>query len=154
VGVQLKTGVEGLSIGAAFDYLEDGFRTVNWSDSGNPPGVFSYQPGTQLKPGSNWAYAIAGYLTFKATEHLSLAGRLDYTAGSDGTWYDSVEGENELVSATITADYALWANVLARFEFRWDGCLTDDKPYGGDRLVDGPSDENALTVAANLVFKF
>jgi hypothetical protein len=162
VGVQLKTGLEGLSVGAAFDYLEDGYRMVNWSNGTNQVGAFSYRPGTQLKPGDNWANAFAGYLTFKATDHLSFAGRLDYTSGSDGTWYDSVEGKNKLLSATVTADYALWANVLARFEFRWDTCLTDDKPYGGDRLfVDpvtrqggGPSNENALTVAANLVFKF
>jgi hypothetical protein len=107
-----------------------------------------------LKPGNNWANAFAGYLTFKATDHLIFAGRLDYTSGSDGAWYDSTEGENKLLSATLTADYALWANVLARFEFRWDTCLTDDKPYGGAEVTGGPSDENALTVAANLVFKF
>jgi hypothetical protein len=139
VGVQLKTGLEGLSVGAAYDYREDGFNA--------------------LRPGDNWANAVAGYLTFKASDHLSFAGRLDYTSGSDGTWYDSVEGKNKLLSATITADYALWANVLARFEFRWDTCLTNDKPYGGRTLSDGetgsgPSNENALTVAANLVFKF
>jgi len=139
MGVQLKTGVEGLSVGAAYDYREDGNNA--------------------FKPGDNWAYAIAGYLTFKATDHLSFAGRLDYSKGSNGTWgFLSSEGENELFSATLTADYALWANVLARFEFRWDTCLTDDTPYGGDTLFDGetggPSDENALTVAANLVFKF
>lgn len=134
VGVQLKTGIEGLSVGAAYDYREDGNNA--------------------LQPGDNWANAIAGYLTFKATEHLSFAGRVDYTTGSDGTWYNSVQNENQLLSATVTADYALWANVLARFEFRWDTCLTDDAPYGGETLAGGPSDENALTVAANLVFKF
>ena len=136
VGVQLKTGLEGLSVGAAYDYREDGNN------------IFT--------PGDNWAYAIAGYLTFRATEHLSFAGRLDYSAGSNGTWgYFSADGENQLLAATITADYALWANVLARLEFRWDTCLTDDKPYGGDMDDEGgPSDENALTLAANLVFKF
>jgi hypothetical protein len=121
-------------VGVAYDYREDGANTLN--------------------PGNNWANAFAGYLTFKATDHLSFAGRVDYTSGSDGTWYDSVDGENKLLSATITADYTLWANVLARFEFRWDTCLTDDEVYGGESLAAGPSDENALTLAANLVFKF
>jgi hypothetical protein len=134
IGVTLKTGVEGLSFGAAYDYREDG--------------------NNGLQPGDNWANAMAGYLTFRATEHLSFAGRVDYTTGSNGTWYNSIEGENQLLSATLTADYKLWANVLARFEFRWDTCLTDDTPYGGDSLYGGPSDENALTVAANLVYKF
>lgn len=134
VGMQFKTGIEGFMVGLAYDYREDGANAINVGD--------------------NWANALAAYLTFKATDHLSFAGRLDYTSGSDGTWYDSIDGENKLLSATITADYTLWANVLARLEFRWDTVLSDDEVYGGDSLADGPSDENALTLAANLVFKF
>jgi hypothetical protein len=153
LGMQIKTGVEGLMVGVAYDYMADGYRTVNWTDQGSP-GAFHSAPGTQLNPGDNWANAFAVYLTFKASEHLSFAGRLDYTSGSDGTWYDSVEGKNKLLSATVTADYSLWANVFTRLEFRWDTCLTSDKPYGGDTLAAGPANENALTLAANLVFKF
>jgi len=39
------------------------------------------------------------------------------------------------------------ANVITRAEFRWDHSLSDDKPYGID-------DENALTLAANVIYKF
>jgi hypothetical protein len=102
--------------------------------------------------GDNWAYALAGYVTYQATEKLKFAGRLDYTAGSDGTWIDAgtaglSDQQNELFAFTGTLEYALWANVITRAEFRWDTCLTDDKPYGR-------SDENAMTLAANVVFKF
>ena len=101
---------------------------------------------------SNWAYAIAGYTTFQATEKLKFAGRIDYTTGSDGTFFDAggqgvSDEQNELLSFTATAEYALWANVITRAEFRWDHRLSDDKPYGR-------SDENALTLAANVIFKF
>ena len=131
IGGSLLTPVEGLAVGAAFDYRFNGAN--------------------DLTPGSNWAYALAGYLTYQATDKLAFSGRADYTMGSDGTWFDAGDAgsnrHNELFAATITAEYALWANVITRAEFRWDHCLTDDKPYGR-------SDENALTLAANVIFKF
>jgi hypothetical protein len=132
VGGSLLTPVEGLAVGAAFDYRFNG-----------PNG---------LTPDSNWAYAIAGYLTYRATEKLAFSGRADYTEGSDGTWFDAgtagvSDRQNELFALTATAEYALWANVITRAEFRWDHALTDDKPYGR-------SDENAMTLAANVIFKF
>ena len=134
VGGSILTPIEGLGLGAAFDYRWNG----NTIDS--------------LTIGSNWAYAIAGYTTFQATEKLKFAGRIDYTTGSDGTFFDAgaqgvSDEQNELLSFTATAEYALWANVITRAEFRWDHCLSDDKPYGR-------SDENALTLAANVIFKF
>lgn len=132
VGGSLLTPIEGLQIGAAFDYRVDGANDVT--------------------TGSNWAYAVAGYLTFRATEKLAFSGRADYTKGSDGTWFDAgtagvSDTQNELFAATLTAEYALWANVITRAEFRWDHSLSDDSPYGR-------RDDNALTLAANVVFKF
>jgi hypothetical protein len=143
VGGSILTPVEGLGVGAAFDYRWNGNNLVTTD--------------------SNWAYAIAGYATYQATEKLKFAGRVDYTKGSDGTFYNagvqpvdpddpasvaaSTDEQNELFSFTATAEYALWANVITRAEFRWDNCLSDDKPYG-------QQDENALTLAANVIFKF
>jgi hypothetical protein len=132
IGGSLLTPVEGLAVGAAFDYRFNGPN--------------------DLTPGSNWAYAVAGYLTYRATEKLAFAGRADYSMGSDGTWFDAgtagiSDRQNELFAFTATAEYALWANVITRAEFRWDHALTDDAPYGRN-------DENALTLAANVVFKF
>ncbi len=170
LGLLVKTGIEGFSIGAAFDYREDGPNSVT--------------------PGENWAWAAAGYLNFQLSEKWRMAARVDYTRGSDGTWFngggvtgwvatdylgnsdgsttdgnengipdvnedDIVSGtglvlsdeQNELLAVTLTADYALWANVITRAELRWDSCLSDDKPFGS-------SDENAVTLAANLIYKF
>src|SRR5947207_6312428 len=51
-GGSLKTPVEGLSVGAAFDYRWDG------------PSA----PAVAFQPVSSWAYAIAGYASFQANE--------------------------------------------------------------------------------------
>jgi hypothetical protein len=132
VGGSIATPLEGLSVGGAFDYRFNGANA--------------------LTPGSNWAYAIAGYTSFQASEKWKLNARIDYTTGSDGTWFDAgvvggSDKQNMLGSLTLTADYALWANVISRAEFRWDHSLTGDQPYG-------ITDRNALTLAANVIYKF
>ena len=127
-GFNMLTGLEGLSLGAALDYRFNGPNTES--------------------VGENYAYAIAGYVSFAATEKWTINGRLDYTKGSDGTYFDSAADEaNELFAITGTFDYQLWANVLSRLEMRWDTSLTDDKPYAR-------SDKNALTLAANIIYMF
>ena len=146
-GLSLLTGVEGLSVGGAFDYRANGFNTVT--------------------AGKNWAWAIAGYLSLQASEKWQFSGRLEYTTGSDGTFYDAggtwgggvytppidpdgnpiSDVQNELFGLTLTAEYALWANVISRLELRWDNSLADDAPFGD-------SDENAVTLTANAVYKF
>jgi len=149
VGSTIKTGVEGLAVGAAFDYRKNGLNTITTAEN------------------ENWAWAAAGYVTYAMTEHMKVAGRLDYTAGTDGTFYDSgadglINHQNKLLSVTGTLDYSLWANVISRLELRWDHC-TNGKAYGGEGFVSdgeggtistGPDQENAFTVAANLVYVF
>jgi hypothetical protein len=54
-----------------------------------------------------------------------------------------------LGALTLTADYSLWANVVTRGEIRWDHNMGGDEIYHGtDR------DVNAVTLAANFVYKF
>lgn len=132
-GATFVTPVEGLSVGAAFDYRLDGVNTVT--------------------PVDNWAYALAAYVSFQASEKWKLNGRVDFSKGSDGTWYASgVPGgdHNEIGSLTLTADYQLWANVISRAEFRWDRSFGGDEIYG---LASNP-DRDALTLAANIIYKF
>ena len=68
-------------------------------------------------------------------------------------WYFSAlagkkPGErNKLLSCTGTIDYALWANVVSRAEVRWDHATDGSKPFG-------VADRNAVTLAANIVYKF
>jgi hypothetical protein len=133
VGTTLNSPIEGLSFGFAFDYRADGVRLV-----GND---------------NNWAWAAAAYASFQATEKLRLNARADYTRGSDGTFYDvandGVAGDkNELGSLTFTADYSLWANVITRAEARWDRSLGGDRPFTDDL------DKEAVTLAANFIYKF
>src|SRR6266536_384109 len=140
VGGSLNTPIEGLSVGGAFDYRWNGPNAVT--------------------VGSNWAYAIAGYASFQANEKWKFNARLDYAEGTDGTYYDrglnatatAPDGlknlQNRLGSATLTADYALWANLISRAEFRWDHSMSGDKPYGDATHNQG----NAVTLALNLIY--
>ena len=136
-GATIPTPLTGLTVGAAFDYRFNGANAVTVAG-----------PDT-----SNWAYSIAGYLNYQATEKLKLNARADYTTGSDGTWFDAgvqttiSDEQNELGSLTLTADYSLWANVISRLEFRWDHSF-NGKAYNAG------SDKNAMTVAANIIYKF
>ncbi|MBI2948592.1 MAG: outer membrane beta-barrel protein [Verrucomicrobia bacterium] len=131
-GVTLPLPIEGLSFGATYDYRDD-------SPIAGPAG--------------DRAYAIAGYLSYQCTEKLKLNSRVDYTNADDGTWYASAAAgkaagsHNELLSVTGTLDYALWANVLSRAEIRWDHALNGARPFA-------VADKNAITLAANIVYKF
>jgi len=144
-GFTIKTGVEGFSVGAAFDYRDDGANAIDAD--------------------SNWAWALAGYVQFQASEKWRMAGRMEYATGSDGTFYNAGadmglypgdpgfdpavadDSSNELFSLVGTLDYQLWANVVTRGEIRWDMSMNDDKPFGN-------ADEQAVTVALNVVYKF
>lgn len=137
VGATIPTPLEGLSLGAAWDYRFNGANATT--------------------PGSYWAQAIAGYVTYQATEKLKLNNRVDYFSGSDGSLAGlagvAPNVQDKLLSETFTVDYSLWANVITRAEFRWDRNLASDKTYGGlAGVADG--DRNAFTVAANIIYKF
>jgi hypothetical protein len=142
-GGSLHTPVEGLSVGGAFDYRFNG--------------------GNAVTIGNNWAYAVAGYVSYQVSEKWKFNLRGDYTEGSDGTYYDrgapgSTE-QNRLGALTISADYALWQNVISRLEFRWDHSMSGDTPYGGTGAASIPPandgvNHNATTVALNLIYKF
>ncbi len=132
-GGSLHTPIEGLSVGGAFDYRFNGPNAIT--------------------VGNNWAWAIAGYASLAATEKLKFNVRGDYTEGSDGTFYNRVgANQNRLGALTLTADYALWANVISRAEMRWDHSLSGDTPYTGS--TGAASRRNAVTLAANLIYKF
>lgn len=137
-GATIPTPLEGLSVGASYDYRANGMPS---------------------KTGSSYANAVAGYLSYQATEKLKLNNRFEYASGTKGTFFydDSTDASivtprhnDEVIADTVTVDYSLWANVITRAEFRWDHYL-DSNPgaFGGSNL-----DNNALSLALNVIYKF
>lgn len=155
VGGTVKTPLEGLSLGAAWDYRSDGPTVAGNVD--------------------NRAYALAGYASYAITEKFKANARVDYLNADAGTFYGFTAGtpggggtgedlasistsgagfnynsaaHEKLLATTLTLDYSLWDNVITRAELRWDHSLNGDRPYGnGD-------EKNAVTLAANIVYKF
>jgi hypothetical protein len=125
-GFTLNTPVEGLQVGAAWDYRDNA-------------------PGFATK--SNDAYAIAAYATY-GMDKWKLNVRADYTQASNGTWYATPHSDrDELGSLTADLEYNLWENVLTRLEARYDRALSGDRPFGTGQ-------ESALTIALNAIYKF
>jgi hypothetical protein len=149
IGGTIRTPLEGLSLGAAWDYRDDGPTFAGLTQ--------------------NRAYALAGYASYAVTEKMRANARIDYLNADAGTFYGfagaggytpgdieatgfGVAGVNshheELLATTFTLDYSLWENVLTRAELRWDHSLNGDRPFGnGD-------EKNAVTLTANIVYKF
>jgi hypothetical protein len=141
-GSTIPTPLSGLTLGAAFDYRKDGAPVT----------------GAGL-PSDNRAYAVAGYVSYAFTDQLKLNARVDYVNADNGTFYGDpgsgavyevlhTASREKLLGNTLTLEYALWENVLTRAEFRWDHSLTGDRPYGN------ADSKNALSLAANIVYKF
>jgi hypothetical protein len=130
-GFTLNTPLEGLQVGAAWDYREN-------------------FPGVGTTPGDNDAYAVAVYLSYGQDKWKANV-RADYTQGSPGSFpgYPAVGDREELGSLTGTLDYNLWENVLTRLELRYDRSLGGDRPFGAPQ-----DEESAITVAINAIYKF
>ena len=137
MGTTIPTPLEGLTLGAAYDYV--GYSAQKALTS------------------SAYASAASVYLSYQVTEKLKINNRVEYAWSTDGLWYTRGEGgdsdaRNELLGVTSTLDYSLWANVISRLEFRWDSAMT-----GGMDPVSKPfgiADKNAISLALNLIYKF
>jgi len=138
IGGTLNTPITNLKVGAAYDYVMLG-----------PDGIVG-----PLHHQSGYQGALGLYLSYQATEKLSLFTRGEYftesgylaAAGIAGTAASAFE-------VTETVQYDLWKNVLARFEFRWDHA-EHGSGFGGFAAGAPPNAENAFLLAANLVYKF
>jgi hypothetical protein len=133
VGASVATPIEGLAVGAAWDYL----AAENGGDG-------------------TYANATALYASFQATEKLTFHGRGEYFTQTGG---QSTGGETltmlpgKVLALTGTVQYDLWANVISRLEMRWDHQADGTgRAFGGSS---GSSDRrNAYLVAANLIYQF
>lgn len=124
VGTTLNTPVKALKLGASYDYLD-------------------------IRDNSNYAEAVAVYASYQLTEKLTLFGRGEYANSDNGAFL-----ANEVVAATATLQYDLWANVLSRLEFRWDHATDGSEPYGGKAIGDAGSKKDSFILLANIVYKF
>ena len=144
VGATVPTPVEGLKAGVAFDYvdLNEGNPTYNNSSSS----------------------ALAAYLSFAATEKLTLHTRVDYlqlggdgltttAAGSNLLGNPAFGAGDDFLTTTITADYQLWKNVISRVEFRWDHDLDEGSATAGDHFRSGTHTDE-MSLMANFIYKF
>lgn len=142
VGATVPTPIEGLKAGVSYDYLDlnEGSPAFNSSSSS----------------------ALAAYLSFAATEKLTLHSRVDYLqVGGDGVSAGTgiisafIPG-SDILSSTLTADYQLWKNVTSRLEVRWDHDLDNGNGNNGDQMrgggLTGHTDE--LSLLANVIYKF
>jgi len=130
VGGTIPTPLKNLAVGAAWDYR------ANSAGEG-----FS----------SSYASAVSGYLTYQMTEKLKLNGRVEYAVGSNNTWVYFANGShNEVLGVTASVDYNLWAHALTRLEFRWDHDLTGNGMFNDVNNLD----QNALSLALNVIYKF
>jgi hypothetical protein len=123
VGVSLATPIQELTLGASADLLFNG-------------GV----------GGESYANAYAFYTGYQITEKLKANNRFEYATSGYGAFLPG-RAEDKMIGETFTLDYALWANVLTRGEFRWDRSVD-----GGANPFDGQ--RNDLSLTASVVYKF
>lgn len=126
VGLTIPTPIKNLSFGTAFDY---------------------YATGKYANDATEYAYALAGYVVYKATDQLKMATRVEWAKSGDGLFgVRAPTGEEEFLAVTATLDYSLWANVISRLEFRWDHDLKSANLVGGMN--------NAYSLALNVIYRF
>ena len=116
VGAVVITPVTGLKFGAAWD-------TVNNMDIAGLEG---------------YASSMAAYVSYKATDKMTLNGRAEYIHGSAFDFAfannaDFAPQEDKVIALTGTLQYDLWANVISRLEVRWDSSA-DGSPHFGDNV--------------------
>jgi hypothetical protein len=145
VGGTLATPVTGLRLGAAFDYLDYQQMSRNTAAGNN----------VSLNP---YAWALAGYISFQATEKLSFHTRAEFTTEKLDLKIDGNElpdaREAKIFALTGTVQYDLWKNVISRVELRWDRSVNGHDIFGGNDATGAPDRKNAFLVAANVIYKF
>lgn len=126
LGATIATPVEGLRLGASFDYVDD--PVVGGADG----------------------YAAGLYASFKATDKLGFNLRAEYAKDAGLVAYAGPGAANpsKVGAVTATVQYDLWENVISRLEARWDHAMDGNGVYGnGGR-------KNDYLLAANLIYKF
>lgn len=122
IGGTMNTPVAGLKVGVAYDFAKD----LGGADGSD-------------------AWTLAGYLSFQASEKLSLHGRAEWVEADAGSIlsFATLPADTEVLALTGTIQYDLWANVISRLEVRWDD--VDAGAVGG---------EHTFGIYGNMIYKF
>jgi hypothetical protein len=133
IGATVNTPVTGLKAGACYDYAGVSEQSTTGGRSG-------------------FANAVAGYLSYQATEKLSLYGRGEYATASEASTFLA----RKVVAVTTTVQYDLWKSVMSRLEFRWDHAADGSAPYGGDpgNVVTAGTKKDSFILLADFSYKF
>ena len=156
VGVTTPTGLEGLSVGAAYDYRGFSHNKVMPSGYANAASFYTTYKHDKWSFNNRFEYATSGN-SYDA-----------FGVGYGGNNYPDIRAESlaaaaevgtpnrhpQLIGETFTVDYSLWANVISRVEFRWDHDLRGGPggPFATDRYANGQ--KNAISLALNVIYKF
>ena len=128
VGATIPTGIDKLTLGAAWDHLN-------------------------IDKSSADKDALALYLSLKTCEKSTLNLRVEYDVAGTG-----VGNSTEFLATTLTFDYKLWANVVSRLEYRWDHDLNAAKGAAttltGPFATAANSRNNAQSITAQIAYKF
>ncbi len=113
------------------------------------------------------AYAL--YVAYGVSDKLTLSTRADYLDNNGGVFAPLAATPGgglgaagiaatraELFGLTVTADYALWANVVTRLEYRWDHDVSGGRHLPGNVAsgAAGTPGNNHQLIALNVVYKF
>jgi len=156
IGSTVPTPITGLKLGASYDYAG-----VSHNNNATLGGL-----GVTAAPTvATWQDSAAGYLSFQASEKLSLHSRVEYfwQSKANVNLLSATALPSKVLAFTETIQYDLWKNVLSRLEVRWDHAADGTTPYAGTPAdvngAGGPvfaagSKKNSVLVAANLIYKF
>jgi hypothetical protein len=159
IGATLNTPITNLTFGASWDWIHH--FDVQYFDG--EPGF-----GSTATYDTRYVDSVAGYVTYKLTDKLTLNGRAEYANGPglEGLLYaedgqpNGLEGPtkfDKVVALTGTVQYDLWANVITRLEVRWDHAADGVAAFGGDGTVGSgaaPDKKNEVMIGANVIYKF
>lgn len=150
-GATLNTPAQNVKVGVAFDYAFLAQQPlVGGLDNTSANAAGAVAAGS-VGPGYQWN--LAGYLSLKATEKLSLHGRAEYYSRT-GADYIAGQLPSKATEVTATIQYDLWKNVISRLEFRWDHAADGMRQFGADNTYGNPSRMNQYILAANVIYQF
>jgi len=135
VGATINTPWTGVKFGVAYDYVGNDATSL----AGNTTT-------------SAHADAVSLYASIKASEKMTFLVRGEHFEQSAGVFSSN---SSRVLALTGTLQYDLWANVISRLEVRWDHDAdgSSSKAFG-DNGSGAADRNNALMVAANVIYKF